>query len=501
VLVLLGIAANHTVVTWYSSGLETALFGAAAIGWTLLATTAAAATSVRSLLGLATAAAVAGLTRPDGALLVLATLGIAALRVASGGLRAGAAGRGLVPLFAVVAHVVWRRARYGEWLPNTYYAKVTGAWPEAGLRYAACFAIEHGAWLWAPVLLGAGLVIAGRHLRRLPKALGEHAAPLAAVAVVLFQAGYYTFVVGGDHFEYRVYSHLVPLAVLATTAVAARVAAGALLPALAALGLGLAGSPSWLHLHLTRDMPEHGFRPVAPQLPEVVRPLARRFDAWQAWLRLHMVCLRCNHHARFLARNEQQWPVRGPVHNTGDAFPVISAGAVGIPGWVLPDVAIVDLHGLNDWVVARNPVTGFGTPPTRETLLPLVAAADADRDGWLQPGELRQALQRLTPQSPDPDAYDYLGAVLFAIYARERADAMSFAEAAGIGESLAGARSMAHEKAPPAGYVDGLRPNVAIEGRVAIARPRDVPLTAEAIRAFEAEWRAKVLRGELGRPR
>ena len=35
---------------------------------------------------------------------------------------------------------------------------------------------------------------------------------------------------------------------------------------------------------------------------------------------------------------------------------VFVSETVGIPGWDLPEVAILDVHGLNDWVVARNPV-------------------------------------------------------------------------------------------------------------------------------------------------
>ena len=54
---------------------------------------------------------------------------------------------GLLPLVLVLAHIAWRRSFYGEWLPNTYYAKVVAAWPEAGMHYLACFSFEHGAWL------------------------------------------------------------------------------------------------------------------------------------------------------------------------------------------------------------------------------------------------------------------------------------------------------------------------------------------------------------------
>jgi arabinofuranosyltransferase len=34
---------------------------------------------------------------------------------------------------------------------------------------------------------------------------------------------------------------------------------------------------------------------------------------------------------------------------------VASGGAVGVLGWVLPDAAVIDVMGLNDYVIARNP--------------------------------------------------------------------------------------------------------------------------------------------------
>ena len=108
---------------------------------------------------------------------------------------------------------LWRRVIYGEWLPNTYYAKYTGA--VAGERHplpAASFVIEYGIWVW---LLFRGVWL----LRRGPGAAAAAAREalvvaqrlLAAVGLLLAHWLYYTFVIGGDHFEYRVYSHLVVL--------------------------------------------------------------------------------------------------------------------------------------------------------------------------------------------------------------------------------------------------------------------------------------------------
>ena len=50
--------------------------------------------------------------------------------------------------------VVFRLVYYGEWLPNTYQAKVGGRfWWPMGWDYLQLFVIEYAVWLWLPLLL------------------------------------------------------------------------------------------------------------------------------------------------------------------------------------------------------------------------------------------------------------------------------------------------------------------------------------------------------------
>src|SRR5690606_23882458 len=106
----------------------------------------------------------------------------------------------------------------------TYVAKHVAPWPEAGVRYAASFVLEYSWWL----LLALSLVAAVVLVRRRPAAgdipWTERLAGLVIVGALLGHAGYYTLVIGGDHFEYRVYAQLVPLGWVAAIAVVARVA-------------------------------------------------------------------------------------------------------------------------------------------------------------------------------------------------------------------------------------------------------------------------------------
>ncbi|HEX5053309.1 MAG TPA: hypothetical protein VFZ65_16150 [Planctomycetota bacterium] len=491
-LALAAIAGNRTFLQWMTSGLETALFDAAFVGWVLHAFRAPERRGAAWLATWSAAAAIAALTRPDGLLLVAATVAVAALALVRRRRRPWPTLLCLAPLLTVVAHLVWRRSFYGEWLPNTYYAKVTAPWPEAGLRYFASFAVEHGVWLWLPLAALWLGVECTRSVRGALRIVAGNLPAAAAVAATLFHLGYYVFRVGGDHFEYRVFSHLVPLGVLSAAAMAADLRNGARAPIVAVACLWLASGVGWLHLALTRDMPVHGFKPVAPQLPAIVRPLARWFDRQQAWLLFRNIGLRCNHHALLLERFQQPFPRRLHVTDRPDPFPMFATGAVGTPGWCLPDCAVLDLHGLNDWVIARTPVHGFGPPLTSERLRPLIAAADLQNDGYLDAGELHAAIGALSGGTGQGDAADYLVSIVLAIYAHERPDALTLAEAEGIGDSLGGARSMAHERHPPDGYVEAWAPNVVVHDGVATARAREVPLTAERVRAIEAEWRDKV---------
>ena len=494
-LALAVIVGNRTFLQWMTGGLDTALFNLPFLAWVLHA--CRAPEGRRTWLPLwSTFAALAALTRPDGLTLVCATIGVTAVSVLQRRTSWWPALKGLSPLLAVIAQVLWRRSFYGEWLPNTYYAKVLSAWPEAGLRYFACFALENGAWLWFPVA-ACWLVVECRRagfagsLALVNGTLRHHLPAVAAVLVALFNAGYYLFAVGGDHFEYRVLSQLVPLGVLACVAMAARSGTGVRLPIAMVVGLGLAGSAGWVHHALTRELPPHGFKPIAPELPAIVRPLARWYDRQQAWLYFRFIGLRCNFQAVLL----QQFSImfgtkRQTIADPPDPFPIVDGGAVGVLGWTLPDCAVIDVLGLNDWVVARTP-TAQNPPVTRERMHEAVTAADGDRDGSLDAKELRGALSQAYATVPAERAGNFLLTILIQILGDEHTGRIALEDAAGISE-LIGNRQMAHEHRAPPAYVDAFEPNVTVANGVATARPRKVPMTAERVRAIEAEWQQKI---------
>ena len=154
---------------WAPAGLETTLFAA-------LVTFAVWSLMVPSAWRWSLAAALLGVARPEGPLLACALVVLARLVHGRSVARSGALALALAP---ALAWLVFRRAYYGEWLPNTYYAKATGPLLvrlESGLLYA----------LWALLLLAAvGFSIgrAGIADRKLRCALAFLTAALAAVVV------------------------------------------------------------------------------------------------------------------------------------------------------------------------------------------------------------------------------------------------------------------------------------------------------------------------------
>ena len=143
--------------------------------------------------------AAAALTRPEGLMLAACCFGwFAVQRLATGQRNLFKLARAMIPLVApfallIAAHYLFRYAYYGEWLPNTYYAKHVRPWYESGFRYLTAAALETGLYLLLPLAFAA--------LRTHWRKDRNGAYALALLCVVVHMA--YLLPIGGDHFEYR----------------------------------------------------------------------------------------------------------------------------------------------------------------------------------------------------------------------------------------------------------------------------------------------------------
>jgi hypothetical protein len=325
----LALAANRTFCAWSTGGLGTQFFALlvflALARFVAESRTACPRPFVSGLLfGLATFA------RPEGGLFGA---------VAGSFLLAGVARRRRpfaaalwfgVPFAAIVAaHFAWRHAYYGEWLPNTFYAKVSGFWWEQAKVYLGLFATDH--WLAVSLPLLAFLPFGPRDAA-LPRRLF-----LAALATY----GLYLAYVGGDRFEYRFMTPALPLlywllqegargahALLQRRDATRRFALEAAV-VLCAVVVGTSAVPLWT------GFPEQRNATTGIQCVERIGDYAegRAIEG------------------RFLRRLVREGYLSGD-----ELIAVRGAGALpyysGFP--------ILDLHGLNDKVIARSAVEERG---------------------------------------------------------------------------------------------------------------------------------------------
>jgi hypothetical protein len=185
----LTLALSRSFTAWCTGGLETQLFTLLVFlasmaflrerdrGWTLP-------------IGSSSLYALATLTRPEGALFAtvagLFFLGVLPIRRSS----VRTALVWALPYVVVVGtHLLWRHAYYGDWLPNTFYAKVAGAWWEQGLRYLHLFAEDYRILSFLALAL---LPLLGR----------DRFAPGLFLSSMGAYLAYLAFI-GGDRFEYR----------------------------------------------------------------------------------------------------------------------------------------------------------------------------------------------------------------------------------------------------------------------------------------------------------
>jgi len=355
-VVLLAILSNRTFLTWLSSGLETAMFNFLLTWWVVEAL--ASRREWDWVLRWTMAAGLMALARPDGLLFCGATaVGLTVHLWAD-----GARWRRLAwawPLLVVPAHLGWRFSFYGQWLPNTYYAKHVAAWPSSGLEYAACFAIENGLAVWL-LVLGAfawRLFRAGGFDRSWWRTWGVS---VVGGAAVLAHFLYYTVDVGGDHFEYRVYSQLVPLLALSLASMLMRLSPQPrVFHGVFATYVALSLPIPWVHHAATSDPARYEtIVAINDRFPEPVRPLVAVWDVLQYDIQFRGVGMRRHVHIEYLRQQRKRWPSREDgLEVSSDGFPSVARGGVGIPGWVMPNVFIIDRFGLNDRVIAHNPAT------------------------------------------------------------------------------------------------------------------------------------------------
>ena len=336
--------------------------------------------SRRGLLVASLSLAAAALTRPEGPLLAALCFGWFVIwRMADTG-RLNPDWRRLICLAApfvilVGAHFLWRYAYYGEWLPNTYYAKHVRPWYESGFRYLWAAALETGLYLLIPLAAVA--------MRNRWRASRDGIWALVLLLVGVHMA--YVMRIGGDHFEYRPLDFYWPLlavpASMGIVYLGSRIAAGRWLrrfsprltvgartcaivlfvPVLfytsaiqgALLFEGAAIRERITKLHIALDDDNAGWLLAAPGMPMLV---AISNDLRHQTSR-QFVALPLAEHREFANRQLRRWkPYENMERGVIPDDALMVGGSVGIRFYYLPDLKAIDFYGLTDATVARNPV-------------------------------------------------------------------------------------------------------------------------------------------------
>ena len=375
---LLLLAVNRSFAVWTTGGLETRQFTLLVLAGVVLVR------RYRDGAGAALAAslcmAAAEYTRPEGTLLFACMTGWMLLDMAyRRRFRLPVVLAFVLPFAALVAaHYGFRLWYYGDVFPNTYYAKVVRPWPEAGIRYVAAGAVEHGLVLVLPLAV-IGTLARMRRRRDTTHVLGW---------MLILPHIAYLVRIGGDHFEFRPMDfHWPLLAVAAADGALAlgraasrlgrgrrrrtgRMVRGAVALAAALLAAAYTGLPGWgkylaTHGRETRAETLKLFVPLTPEnlpaarlLPGMTRLLAA-YNATMRYCVGHSVGTSHQEHKVFWLERVRDWSPYERIAGKGVLPPGLLQvdGLAGIMPYHMPDVAIIDLFGLNDRTVARMPVT------------------------------------------------------------------------------------------------------------------------------------------------
>ena len=266
----------------------------------------------------------------------------------------------LVAPFAIVVatHFLWRYGYYGEWLPNTYYAKHIRPWYESGFRHLWAAALETGLYLLLP-LTWVALRARWREHRD-----GTYALVLLCIGAHL----YYLLRIGGAHFEYRPLDFYWPLLALPAA------------EGLAYLGARVAAGLQWMRWRSS-------YRCCATPARFRVACYMKKLPTLNATRKTPGGCWRCRGCRRWWPSpttcaasppdsmsafasedtaisptggygNGNPWqPYEGPLHGVIPDDAVMARGGIGITPYYVQALTIIDTHGLTDATVARNPVT------------------------------------------------------------------------------------------------------------------------------------------------
>lgn len=194
------IALSRTYTVWSTGGLETKLFSFL-IFLAVMALVKGQDGNAKYIHLSAVLFAVASLTRPEGILLFGSFWAYFLIHKFKNRQALKQILQSTLTFVILVgAHFIFRVLYYGYPFPNTFYAKVTGAWFEQGLLYLFTFVHEYGLYFTLPAIIFVCSNYYDPDRRRI----------LLYTAIPFLPYIVYLAYIGGDHFEFRPLDIFVP---------------------------------------------------------------------------------------------------------------------------------------------------------------------------------------------------------------------------------------------------------------------------------------------------
>lgn len=356
---------NRTFAVFSTSGLETRLFTVCTFLAFVFFIRESSTPSQKYWSVAGSFLALSALTRPEGVLFIgmLILLRLLQRYLHSQSISANDwafFGWAIVP---VLFHFTFRLLYYGDWFPNTYYAKV-GAESrfDYGYLYFRCFLFEHSVYLFLP-FIALSILQALKKKQALP-----HLTTLFLFAPYLYFLAYQ----GGDHFEYRPLDVILPFLVFFT-------ADGMLhcyhfflrySPFLARLGISAflcilvcyTFLPGFM-LHqqiregnyLNAQIPQLEKAWATSPFPSFLTPTIQKFDRELSRLLQHFIGIRQEEHRKFWLKQKRQAHLLAHALETGKikGNPSMALECVGVVPY-FSNLPTLDILGLTDAYVAKH---------------------------------------------------------------------------------------------------------------------------------------------------
>ena len=341
---------NRTFLAFMTSGTETALFNFLVLWWTFTATE----DKNNDPISLSIAAVLLAFCRTEGIIFIPASALFLIMFLFRGVSKLKCLFAFLL-LASIRIYYFWLNTVYGSFTPHSFSAFYRSSFPDFGRDYILSFILEYALYFWAFFfLIWSGFKFI---LRRQKGFIALFLLMLTFFAYI----GFYLFIMGGDILEYRPLSFFIPLCIVAGVKMLAENIVGKVSTVLIVIfvyGLISTAIPM-AHRSMTKNLETRRetaflYRPVSGHAG-LFGFFTEQWDKAQKKLIYQGVGLRHQEHKILTEELLKTFPSRekGSRIFKKENY-LFASDFVGVPGWTLPEVNIIDLSGQNDKTVARS---------------------------------------------------------------------------------------------------------------------------------------------------